>query len=99
MKVQQQKCDMKTYKVDITKTKTNRVLVLFYCSTSYLVEECNNDIMKNSEKDLVKRYEQKDISCHIDNYTRLQQSILEKKKIVQIFNEELMEITQVYGTC
>ena len=27
--------------------------------------------MKKFRKDLVKRYEQKDISCHIDNYTRI----------------------------
>ena len=41
----------------------------------------NADIVKQFRKDLSTRYEQKDISCHIDNYTRKsQQSILEKKK-------------------
>jgi hypothetical protein len=27
--------------------------------------------MRKFRKDLVKRYAQKDISCHIDNYTRI----------------------------
>lgn len=73
MKVQQQKCDMKTYKVDIAKTKTNPGVGLPYSIVAQVipVEECNNDIMKKFRKDLVKRYAQKDISCHIDNYTRI----------------------------
>ena len=31
----------------------------------------NADIVKQFRKDLSTRYEQKDISCHIDNYTRV----------------------------
>ena len=41
MKVQQQKCDMKTYKVDIARTKTIKdvEVSLFYCSTNLPVDE------------------------------------------------------------
>ena len=57
MKVQQQKCDMKTYKVDIAKTKTNPGVGLPYSIVAQVipVEECNNDIMKKFRKDLVKK--------------------------------------------
>ena len=45
MKVQQQKCDMKTYKVDIAKTKTNPGVGLPYSIVAQIIpvdEECNN---------------------------------------------------------
>lgn len=73
MKIQQQRCDMKTYKIDIAKTKTNPGVGLPYSIVAQVVpvEESNNDIMRKFRKDLVKRYSQKDISCHIDNYTRV----------------------------
>jgi hypothetical protein len=82
MKIQQQRCDMKTYKIDIAKTKTNTGVGLPYSIVAQVVpvEESNNaksssflnnDAMRKFRKDLVKRYAQKDISCHIDNYTRI----------------------------
>ena len=30
-----------------------------------------NDVVSTFRKDLVKRYDQKDLSCHIDRYTRI----------------------------
>ena len=82
MKIQQQRCDMKTYKIDIVKTKTNPGVGLPYSIVAQVgpVEESNNaksslflnnDAMRKFRKDLVKRYAQKDITCHIDNYTRI----------------------------
>ena len=76
MKVQQQKCDMKTYKVDIAKTKTNPGVGLPYSIVAQIIPAENqvaieNDIVKQFRQDLVKRYDQKDLSCHIDRYTRI----------------------------
>ncbi len=94
MKVQQQKCDMKTYKVDIAKTKTNPGVGLPYSIVAQIVPVdetstrfgadpmfgSNADIVKQFRKDLSTRYEQKDISCHIDNYTRVATINFRKEK-------------------
>jgi hypothetical protein len=77
MKVRQLRCNMtKEYKIDIAKTKTNEGVGLPYSIVAQIVPlegqvAIENDVVSTFRKDLVKRYDQKDLSCHIDRYTRI----------------------------
>ena len=78
MKIQQQRCDMKTYKIDIVKTKTNPGVGLPYTVVAQILPESDteelvnsNDVIKLFRTDLSRRYSQQDISCHIDKYTEI----------------------------
>ncbi len=77
MKVRQRRCNMtKEYKLDIARTKTTEGVGLPYSIVAQIIPAENqvaieNDIVKQFRQDLVKRYDQKDLSCHIDRYTRI----------------------------
>ena len=80
MKVRQLRCNMitlnKEYRLDIAKTKTNAGVGLPYSVVAQIIPmegqlAIENDIVSTFRKDLGKRYDQKDLSCHIDRYTRI----------------------------
>jgi hypothetical protein len=66
----------KEYRLDIAKTKTNAGVGLPYSVVAQIIPmegqlAIENDIVSTFRKDLTKRYDQKDLSCHIDRYTRI----------------------------
>lgn len=76
MKVRQLRCNMtKDYRLDIARTKTNEGVGLPYSIVAQIIPEGDdngeNDIVKSFRADLVRRYDQKDLSCHIDRFTRI----------------------------
>ena len=68
----QQKCDM-SYKIDIAKSSTIKDAKLPYFVVAQILPDDNQDlhVLNKFRKDLTSRYNQKDISCQIDNYTRV----------------------------
>jgi len=64
---------MAKYKINIAKSNTDIGVGLPYSVIAQILPESNTDgdIVKLFRTDLSGSYSQKDISCHIDNYTRI----------------------------
>tara|TARA_B100000035_G_scaffold181311_1_gene154752 strand:+ start:591 stop:854 length:264 start_codon:yes stop_codon:yes gene_type:complete len=69
---------MSRYRVNIAKSNTDIGVGLPYTVVAQLLPESDaeeldnsNDVIKLFRTDLSRSYAQKDISCHIDNYTRI----------------------------